>query len=700
MLNPPVGVTVADYVAASLAQNESHVRITFLAQNVVLEDEDIESSGITISSVLNGDTNLSIGKAVSKELKIPILNSSKVAGLIWTSNLKVEYGLMLGGSVKWVTVGYFIGTRPERFMTEEVIDFTAMDYMQKFDVLADDWLKTLTYPMTVLQMLKSLCAYCGVGWTSGDELANIKNRSFDSAPIQQSGLLCRDILGVIAEACGCYARINADGNCQLVWFENHTGDYALTGDDEFSPVVVQEHTDGRRWIDLEDYTWADLENLTWADLGGTINQYRIDAVNVKFTEDDIGVYYPSATNGNIYYIVDNPFLMTANQTDVVNYIVPIYTRLNNFNGYLPSNLSAVGCALIESGDVINIEANGETVRMPIFVKTMQWNGSLTDTMECTGDPISMRSIPQGIRERLSEGGRYHIYKNTVDELYSELYDPSTGDVSVLKQIASGLGMSANQIDLQAGKKLLLESGANIEVKSGGELKVESGGDIDINASGSFSLQADTFDVESTNFKVDSTNKIFRAGDWILASSGLRANFKIGFDSRMFEMEPGTNEEGNHYGVKFASHENTTGEYGYFIVSNGMTPDINIIPAEDKSGSIGYGGSRWQAIYASYINYETLSQYSSKNIKHDIQLMPSVGDELDKLEPVIFVYDDDKDEKVRYGLIYEDTVEVMPEICTDDESNKAINYMELIPMLLKEIQDLRARVKALEEREEQ
>ena len=38
---------------------------------------------------------------------------------------------------------------------------------------------------------------------------------------------------------------------------------------------------------------------------------------------------------------------------------------------------------------------------------------------------------------------------------------------------------------------------------------------------------------------------------------------------------------------------------------------------------------------------------------------------------------------------------MPEICTGDESNKAISYTELIPMLLKEIQDLRARVKTLE-----
>ena len=87
------------------------------------------------------------------------------------------------------------------------------------------------------------------------------------------------------------------------------------------------------------------------------------------------------------------------------------------------------------------------------------------------------------------------------------------------------------------------------------------------------------------------------------------------------------------------------------------------------------------------------------MKHDIQPMEDMGDALDRLEPVTYVYDDDPDEKKRYGLIYEDTMEVLPNICTQDESNKAINYVELIPMMLKEIQDLRARVKALEEREE-
>ena len=84
-------------------------------------------------------------------------------------------------------------------------------------------------------------------------------------------------------------------------------------------------------------------------------------------------------------------------------------------------------------------------------------------------------------------------------------------------------------------------------------------------------------------------------------------------------------------------------------------------------------------------------------KHDIEPLPSAGEKIDKLKPVSFVYDNDAKEQKRNGLIYEDTIGVMPEICTQNEAEKGIDYTALIPVLLKEIQELRARIKALEER---
>jgi hypothetical protein len=98
-----------------------------------------------------------------------------------------------------------------------------------------------------------------------------------------------------------------------------------------------------------------------------------------------------------------------------------------------------------------------------------------------------------------------------------------------------------------------------------------------------------------------------------------------------------------------------------------------------------------------LNYTNMAQQSSRDVKHDIQDMPSMGERLDALHPITFVYDDDEEERTRYGLIYEDAVEVLPEICTGREENKAISYVELITMLLKEIQELRGRVSELERR---
>ena len=95
---------------------------------------------------------------------------------------------------------------------------------------------------------------------------------------------------------------------------------------------------------------------------------------------------------------------------------------------------------------------------------------------------------------------------------------------------------------------------------------------------------------------------------------------------------------------------------------------------------------------------TVVSPSSRSKKHSIKSFDETGDIIDRLEPVSFVYNGDRNNKKHFGLIYEDTVGVLPEICEpgDEKTDKAINYVELVPVLLKEIQSLRKRVEELEE----
>lgn len=706
----PVGVSLADYVAAVKADAPSHVRLTFLAQNVVLTDEDIEASGgLRLNNFLNGDTDLVMGKAVMSSIEVSIFNTSKVDGLIWSSECKLEFGLEVGGATRWNTIGYFTGSRPEKIHSVEVISFTANDRMNRFDRLADDWVNSLTYPMTVNEMFHSLCSWCNVSYESGDELSNMLSRSYSNSPFVLEGMTCREILACIAEACGCYARINSAGNCQMIWFSDHTSDYTVNENDEFPPVEVFDFTEGKKWKDLEDFKWKDLESLTWADLGGTKSLFEINALSVVSSFYETNVVVPSATNGNTYTIVDNPFLTFASAAEKTAYIVPIYNRLSAFGGYIPLKVNCLGNALVEAGDIINVVVDGTTIVLPIFCKTVMFNGALTDSYETTGQIVRDEVTPE-VKAKIADGAKYSLVMEEIELTARNKYD-----------IQSGIDIKPEGVEIDASKHLKMKSGSQIDIDASGNLKL-SGAAVEIK-SGS------TFDVDATNFKISSVEQKMQSGEWELFNRGLIRRYKDTTTQKNVEFTFGQSNyvvQANSAGLmsiyngfmNTPTYEHDIGGVFSFAMKY---PDQSFrrlqiqvfdrMVIEGLKGVTGSGGSLepmsvqigsfeapWD-IYGDTVRYYTLTQLSSKDFKHNIQPLPSIGDRLDTLKPVTFVYDNDENEKQRMGLIYEDTVQTMPEICTNDESNKAINYVELIPALLKEIQDLRARVKALEEREE-
>ena len=86
------------------------------------------------------------------------------------------------------------------------------------------------------------------------------------------------------------------------------------------------------------------------------------------------------------------------------------------------------------------------------------------------------------------------------------------------------------------------------------------------------------------------------------------------------------------------------------------------------------------------------------LKHNRGIKRNLVDEI--YENLIGKAGDDKTQGFIATLaeMYAETVETLTDSKVVDEGNKAVNYTELIPFLLKEIQDLRARVSELERSE--
>lgn len=415
----PTGVTASAYWDAIKAGNRTHIKMTFTGQSVVLEDEDIYlNSGVTINDILNSDTDLVFGNAVAKQLRATILNSSKVTGLDWTGEFKLEFGVEIGSPAvtNWVTIGYFTGEKPKNVNNVSTIDFTAYDRMKKFDTLADDFFDAITYPITVQEIYDDLCTFVGVTNVSGDELPNIMSRSYTAAPVDMVGYTCRDILSWIAQSCGCYAKVTDAGTVKMVWFTDHTNDVNITASEEFNFECADDNVDA------------------------------IDLIIVKQVGSDLEAQYPASVSGNAYTIIDNPFLGFALQSDITNYIKPLYDRLDSFGVYLPCGVQCIGNWLVETGDIISVDINGNTVSMPLFVRTIKWGGGIEDTYETTGN-----------KSRLA----YNSDKDKQKVLSAKEIKLIVGDRYYEKK--SGIVIDQSGVSISASKTLSIESGGTIDI---------------------------------------------------------------------------------------------------------------------------------------------------------------------------------------------------------------------------------------------
>ncbi|MEM1973256.1 MAG: tail fiber domain-containing protein [Thermoplasmata archaeon] len=113
-------------------------------------------------------------------------------------------------------------------------------------------------------------------------------------------------------------------------------------------------------------------------------------------------------------------------------------------------------------------------------------------------------------------------------------------------------------------------------------------------------------------------------------------------------------------------------------------------------SIGAAGSGY-ALYVSGTAYSTGGwQSSDLKFKKNIEEVSNALEIIDKLKPVSFEWKKDEypeknfPDGKRFGLIAQEVEKILPEIVNYDENNdeKSLNYVELIPWLIKAVQELK------------
>lgn len=403
----PTGVSLADYNAAVLNGNQSHVRLVFTTQNVTLTEDNISADyGISLTTVMNPDVSLKFGTATCTELVVHLLNDRNIFNSFdWTDEFHVDFGVDISGTTYWVTVGYFTGSRPERVTGREIIEFTAYDRMKKFDKIADGFLPVLNQMIedngyvNLYNVYYALCTYVGVQYTASVETYNPYNLYWIDTNVFKKGMTCRTILGYIAETFAAYAVINEQGKVQLKR-------YTMPVDENDDPYSYE--------ITNNDYYTIDVAD-----------QYTsvIDAVRVYDTNKNKSYIYPTnVSSGNMYYVYNNPLAYGQGGTfDFQSQAGNIYSVLYNFGDptysqYMPLKLEAKGNWLIQTGDLLEVYYSHEDgtfdwYTFPVFSRTLVWNSGCIDTLECTGD-LTRADEETAVEDNNYESGEYTVHTDT------------------------------------------------------------------------------------------------------------------------------------------------------------------------------------------------------------------------------------------------------------------------------------------------
>lgn len=419
-------------------------------QDIVLTNADICSEEMSLEESICSDEDLRFGACEASCFKVRVVNSGSFKG----KNLVVKHEMRVDDEK------YLIDANGNRIITDEgdyLIavagkqdlenvwgrykvysdepsndrmwrDLTCYDAM--YEILNADvssWYSSLTFPMTIKNLRDSFFTYLGIT----QETVTLINDLFETQGgfITEGTLSGKIIIEAICELNGCFGHINRSGNFEYITLPT---------------------------TDSITYRW-------YVDGTGKYEDYETEAITgitARAEATDVGASV--GTTDNVLIIENNPLIYGAEGT------LGLYIILANLLGvvsqitYRPFNVDTYGNPMLPIGTGVTVNTkkydpeNGYTpFAVESFVKSRTLKGiqGLVDSISATGKPQRDAQVNNVQSQILRIKGKVHLLRNTVDELYSEIYDADTGIKSVIQQLSDEIVLKVNgsgrlvQVDL-------------------------------------------------------------------------------------------------------------------------------------------------------------------------------------------------------------------------------------------------------------
>ena len=426
---------------------------------------------LTLHTAVNAGQEFTIGSAFSDYIEAEIWADPGGSLQITAGDALTYYRQDDAGNR--TKVGVFYAEKPTRTKRNSY-KVTAYDTMSKLDADFSGWLHAnqAQFPKTIWQLVQLACQRAGVALASSSLPIN---GSYSVQAFYADDLTCRQIISWAAEAAGCYAHMNADGKLQFLTYADKRSTAKITPDGASNSTAYYADS-----LSYEDYTVKAIEK-----------------VQIRQSDNDVGVIYPDSTTAtNTYAVQGNLLLTTGTEANLKSVVQNLYNVLKNVT-YTPCKVSVPSSSGLACGQIVHVkDARGQEFDTYLMSATIS---SGKASFESVGSASRESSSAVNSQSYKNLTGKMLEIKTSVDGLEVRASD-LTGKYTDLKATVDGLSSEVKKdTKITGGGNLILgsESFKNAALQGGGTVEYNDDGSATVTNSNSLKI----FDFNTTSTRI-------------------------------------------------------------------------------------------------------------------------------------------------------------------------------------------------------
>lgn len=336
---------------------------------------------LSYTAMVSSTTDLVPGAACANKLEITIWVEPG-GSLVITSGTRLRY-YQEDASGARTLVGTFWAVKPTR-QTRNTYKIYAYDVVSKLDGIQSTWLRSIQgdFPMTLWAFAQAVAARCGI------EIANSelpRSGDYQVQAFYADDLTGRQLLAWVAEASCTFLRATPAGQLEFAWYIGRAqSGIGPEAGSEWTALDLSgqllETADGEIWTFDQPQVGYFSGTLSYEDY----TTAPIDKVQIKQTDDDVGVIYPPDETGTNALVIQGNLLLTTQTADALRPVAQaIYDTMRGVT-YTPLQVAIpLDADSPAPGEIITVtDAYGRTMQAYIMQRTI--SGQKV-TLESTGN---------------------------------------------------------------------------------------------------------------------------------------------------------------------------------------------------------------------------------------------------------------------------------------------------------------------------